>query len=549
MELLEPHGLNPSERDLAVLLGGYVIIWFLWRGDTARARGVIERIEPWIGADRAPMVAILWSCAVALYHSVQGRIDDCRLAVQAGLSLAERSGLQAFDFLLAAQMARCCLVAGDVDQAETWMGVMARTMRGHGYINGAFYWHLHSNAAAQRGNWQQAAEHARGGLAMALDSGVPYLEAHCRIDLARALIGGSVGADEDTAGWAGHLDAAQAIGGAMGSRVIEYLCLDARATAAFRHRDGNEARGLASLREALRLSRAMDGAIWMMAGQNANAPLFDRALSAGIEVEHVQRLIRRHGIMPPEPATAAENWPWPVRIYTLGRFDVLRDDEPLLRSSGKVQLKPLELLKCLCALGGRAVAQDSVTDALWPDAEGDAADQALRTTLHRLRKLLQSDRAVRLEDRQLHLDPHIVWVDCLAFDRVARQPLLADRDGLRRALDAYRGVFLQGESATWTIAFREQLRAQHLRMAERLGALLEDEGDCTGAIGCWLRAIEVEPLAEGLYRRLMQAYARIDRRAEALAVYQRCRLAMLSRLGVSPTAETQALHRSMKDAG
>lgn len=532
--------LDPSDLDSSVLLGGYLVIWFLWRGETPRACGVIERITPWTTSAVSPVVFILWSCAVALHHSVQGQTEACRKVVEQGLDTARRTGLQGFDFLLSAQMARCSLVAGDRAEADTWMAAMAKTMRSHSHVNGAFHCHLHSNAAAQRGDWQQAIAHARSGVGMAVESGVPFVEAHCHIDLARALLGNG-----DTVEWPGHIHAARRIGRTIGSPVVGYLCLESEATAAFSM--GRDAQGLEHLAEALGLSRAMDGAIWQMAGPEARARLYDRALAAGIETDHVQRLIGRHRLTPAEPATAAEAWPWPIRLYTLGRFDLLRDALPL-RASGKVQHKPLELLKCLCAFGGHAVSQDQVTDALWPDTEGDAADQALRTTLHRLRKLLQEDRAVRLEDRHLSLDARYLWADCLAFDRAAHHPQLADRGTLQRTLNRYRGAFLQGESAPWAVAFRERLRAQYMRMAERLGSQLEREGDGSAAIDCYLRAIEVEPLAEALYRHLMNTYARLERRSEALAVYQRCRQSLLSRLGVSPAPETQALYRRLVDA-
>ena len=525
-----------ADRDLSVLLGGYVIIWFLWRGETAKARGVIERVGPW--ADPAsPIVYILWSCALGLYHSVQGETAPCRTAVEEGLTVARRSGLQGFDFLLTAQMARCCLVAGDTAEAETWMASMGGTLGSHGQVTGAFYCHLHCNAAGQHGNWLQALEFARSGMRMAEESGMPVLVAHCHVDLARALLGSA-----DAGEWAGHIDEAQAIARATGWRSVEYLCLEVRAAAAFQ--GGADRLGLDRLAEALALSRAMDGATWLMAGPPASARLYDRALAAGIEVDHVQRLIRRHRLSPPDPATAAETWPWPIRVYTLGRFELLRDGVPL-RSNGKVQSKPLELLKCLLASGGLVVSQDQVADALWPDSEGDAADQTLRTTLHRLRKLLQHEEAVQLEDRQLHLDPRCLWADCLAFDRAAHHPQLTDRDSLRLGLNRYRGLFLPGESAAWAVACRERLRAQYMRMSERLGHLLEQEGDDAAAVDCYVRAIEVEPLAEIFYRRLMSTYARLERRPEALLVYQRCRQSLLSRLGVSPTAETQALHLAL----
>jgi hypothetical protein len=363
-------------------------------------------------------------------------------------------------------------------------------MRGHSHINGAFHRHLLGNVAAQRGHWPQAVDHAREGLAMALESGVPFLEAHCRIDLARALLGQG-GSDE----WAAQIEAARCIGGMIHSPVVALLCLETEATAAFAR--GDDSTGLERLAGALNLSRSLDGAIWQMDGAQATARLYDRALAADIDTEHVRRQIRRRRLLPPKAALAIQAWPWPIRLHTLGSFEILRDDEPL-RSTGKAQLKPLELLKCLCAFGGQRVGQHRVTDLLWPDSEGDAADQALRTTLHRLRKLLQNERAVRLEDRQLYLNPEVVWADFMAFDAAELPSQAADPAALQRTLALYRGPFLAGEPGAWAAPFRERLRAQHARLVERLGAMLDGAGLGPAAVDQYLRAIETATLQDEL---------------------------------------------------
>lgn len=531
--------LDAADGDLSILLGGYLVIWFLWRGETQKASSVIEQVSPWARPQSSPIVMILWHCAVGLFHSVQGETKPCGQAIDAGLALARRTGLHVFDFLLAAQMARGHLIAGSPAQAEPWIAAMGETMRTHSHIDGAFRAHLQSNAASQRGEWQASLDHARRAMDMAFGSGVPWLEAHCHIDLARALLERG-----DRRQWEPHIAAARSIGQTMRSAVVEYLCLEAEAVAAFGTGRRNDA--MERLTRALAVSHAMGGATWRMLGAQASVPLYEHALGAGIEVGHVQHSIRQHRLAPADPATVSDRWPWPIRLYTLGRFEILLDDAPL-RSSGKAQHKPLELLKCLCAFGGQAVAQDRVTDALWPDAEGDAADQALRTTLHRLRKLLGHDQVLRLEDRHLHLDPRLLWADCLAFDRAAHHPRTVDRASLELALGRYRGPFLNGESAFWAIAFRDRLRAHYMGMSERLGALLEADGDWPAAVDRYLRALEIEPMAEGFYRRLMHCYAQLGRRAEALAVYQRCRQTLLGRLGVSPTPATQSLYRELAD--
>ena len=180
-----------------------MIICFLWWGKTTKAKEIIDQLNPWTQSTHiSPLVFILWSCAIALYHSVQGEMDSCVKTIEKALNLAEQTGLHAFDFLLSAQVARCSLMAGELQEAESWLSLMAKTMRSHSHIDGAFYHHLQSNAAAQRKNWQQAIEHARTGIAMSIDAGTPFPEAHCHINLARALIEQGDRTSTRPVGWA-----------------------------------------------------------------------------------------------------------------------------------------------------------------------------------------------------------------------------------------------------------------------------------------------------------------------------------------------------------
>ena len=52
-------------------------------------------------------------------------------------------------------------------------------------------------------------------------------------------------------------------------------------------------------------------------------------------------------------------------------------------------------------------------------------------------------------------------------------------------------------------------------------------------------------MAENFYRRLMVCHAKLGQRAEALTAFQRCRQALLTHLGVSPTRETQILYQKL----
>src|SRR3990167_4148966 len=110
----------------------------------------------------------------------------------------------------------------------------------------------------------------------------------------------------------------------------------------------------------------------------------------------------------------------PIRIFTLGRFEILREGDSV-RFVRKVQRKPLELLKAIISFGGKKVPEDQITDTLWPDAEGDMAHQSFETTLYRLRRLLGNDMVIVLQGGQLTLDDKYCWLDTWAFDQICEK--------------------------------------------------------------------------------------------------------------------------------
>src|SRR5262249_20834227 len=139
------------------------------------------------------------------------------------------------------------------------------------------------------------------------------------------------------------------------------------------------------------------------------------ALRNGIEAGFVKDLIRRRTLEPPD--LEADGWPWPVRIHALGRGSVVIDDEPL-RFRGKAQKKRRELLKAILTEGGRGVDRGRLLASLWAELDGDAASNALDVALHRLRKLLTREDAIRVEDGKFHLDARCVWADTWVFERL-----------------------------------------------------------------------------------------------------------------------------------
>ena len=276
------------------------------------------------------------------------------------------------------------------------------------------------------------------------------------------------------------------------------------------------------------------------------------ALEQGIETDFVANLIRHRRFAP--PPGAPEAWPWPLRIWVLGEFRIERDDQPLT-FEGKAQKKPLEIVKALVALGGRGVGKQRLRDALWPDAEPAAAAAACDMAISRLRKLLAVPDAIWVEEGKVGFNDQSVWIDAFAFDRdVDLLQSILQRSADPAAVAAvterlaarYRGAFLNNdEPQRWSLAARDRYRNRFLRSLGDAGRFHAECGQWPRAIALLERATEEDSLAEEIYRQLMRCHLARDEPAEAARVYRRCRDMLSIQLGIAPSAETEALFRSI----
>ena len=307
---------------------------------------------------------------------------------------------------------------------------------------------------------------------------------------------------------------------------------------------GDRVLALARLREALARAHKGNGRYYLRFSDWAMPPLFVLALDEGIEVGLVQHVIRMFRLKP--PAGAPDSWPWPVRIHTLGRFEVLVNDEPL-EFSRKVPKKTLALLKVLVAYGGQEVSEQSLCDALWGDEEADAAKQALGITVVRLRKLLGVNDAILQQGGKISLDRTLCWVDAWRFEEWSA---LSNESGtVSKGLALYGGAFLpEHEGEAWSVPARERLRGKFIHLLATHGHALEATGDSDGAIRLYLRGIDADPIVEVFHHGLMRCYQRLGRHTEAISAYRRLRQTLSVVLGVAPSAESQALYRKVMEA-
>ena len=248
---------------------------------------------------------------------------------------------------------------------------------------------------------------------------------------------------------------------------------------------GDRAGAGSRVREALALAQEGTRRFYLCYLYCALPRLLTFALNEGIEVTTVRKLIRLFRLKPPKDAP--ENWPWPVRIVTLGRFEVQVAGEPM-EFSRKLPRKTLLLLKSIVALGGRSVSEEALCDALWTDEEADAALNALAITIVRLRKLLGTHEAVIQQGGRISLNPELCRVDAWSFERLG-----ADNAPVLAILNVYGGAFLpEEEGEPWSVAARERLRGKFKAAKAGRGRLLYG---ADGPVRAWVngRSVDLQP--------------------------------------------------------
>ncbi len=313
-------------------------------------------------------------------------------------------------------------------------------------------------------------------------------------------------------------------------------------------RRGETDRALHLTRSAFETSKRTGYAYWFRFLPDVLPHACELALSAGIEPAYVTSVVRRYGVQPLHPHL--KDWPWPLRVSALGKFAVAKAGVELDASRAGTR-KPMELLKAIIALGVDSVPAVALVDALWPDADGDAGHKALDTTVHRLRKQLGDDRAVVVKAGKLGIDSNTCFVDVSAFERIVQEASgCSDRHRahqLSAGLQAhYCGPLFGAEPLEpWMRGPRQRLGARFLACAATLGAVLEQHGDTDSAVELYLHAIDVDPKAEPMYRRLMDCYRKRERLADAADAYRRCCAALQAETAAKPSAETEALYRAI----
>lgn len=525
-------------------------IYYSWIGKFSQCDVLLGEVKRLSSSFQASMTdQILAGVMLAGKHLWDATsAEESEKRISEGLRVGTTTGLHFWDHMLFALGIYASLIRCEMNKAEWYLEEMRSRLIPSRKGTYVAYYMLNCLYKFLKGNFTEALNSAESGLMFQEKTGYMFARIVLLHEMAHVLHAlKEKGAQE-------YLEQALDMAVLTKSTIFEFGCRLTRALFAF---DGGQDKdGVELLREALLLGRKHSyySLLWWW-DPAAMSRLAVKALEYGIETDYVTDLIRIRKLMPEEPPVHLENWPWPVKIYTLGSFRIELSGKPVV-STGKVQKKPLELLKFVIAAGGRDVPEEWMIDALWPEAEGDAGHKSFENTVARLRKLLGSEKYLLLQEGKLTLDPRSCWVDAWAVGRIIRAAQEEWKKGARpsdralelaeKALSHYIGPFLAGETnKAWVVSPREKLKSNCIKMVGLLVFHWKSRGAWGKAIEYLTKGLEIDELAEDLRRDLMVCYRKAGRVIDAIKTYHHFREVLARSIGMEPSDAMEALYREM----
>ncbi len=247
-----------------------------------------------------------------------------------------------------------------------------------------------------------------------------------------------------------------------------------------------------------------------------------------------------------------------LAIFLLGSPRLELDGEPV-----EVERRKAIALMAYLVVTDYSHSRDVLATLLWPEYDQTRARAALRRTLSVLNK---ASTGIGLDvDREtigLKQDPKL-WVDLQQFhQRLAACRRHAHPDTevcaaclplLTEAVTLYRDDFLAGFTLRdsppfdeWQFFQTENLRRELAGALEKLVQGHTAQAEYEPAIAYARRWLGLDPLHEPAHRQLMQLYAWTDQHAAAMRQYQECAQILEKELGISPSAETEALYEQIR---
>ncbi len=279
--------------------------------------------------------------------------------------------------------------------------------------------------------------------------------------------------------------------------------------------------------------------------------VYGYALSEKIEVGYVLTLIGLQRIQPDNFGRILPEWPWPVRITTLGRFSITVNNQPLDLS--RQSARPLQLLKFLVSRARAPIPVPELIESLWPELDGEKGINNYKVTLSRLRKLIGKEAVIQ-NDNRLFLSRANCWVDAWVVQglvkRAQREEFLLGKQLNRshQLLELSKGAFLPNDSDYWLMSYRDEIRKDYLDLLSAVTEGFVEDKKFDEAIELGKNGLTIDDANEAIYISMMKAYQKLNQVEAIENLYSQYQKIIQVRYGIEPSNTIKEIYQDLIDA-
>lgn len=248
-----------------------------------------------------------------------------------------------------------------------------------------------------------------------------------------------------------------------------------------------------------------------------------------------------------------------LRVYTLGRFVVCRNDEQLSEEHSRSR-KLWDLLMYIITHRDKPLTAESITESLWPEQEYENPGSVIKNLVHRLRHKIDSDPSV--PKLSLVVNHHgcykfnpetACWLDAEEFETLcsdARTYVKSDPAQAcalyRKAAELYKGEYLpESPYSDWVMPTRHYYRQLYIDCVSKLLTLLKEQHDYAQMLIECEKAFSIEHLEEVFHLRYLEALIGEGEISRARAHYDYISSLLYKEFGAKPSSAMVKLYQAI----
>lgn len=199
------------------------------------------------------------------------------------------------------------------------------------------------------------------------------------------------------------------------------------------------------------------------------------------------------------------------------------------------------------------VSKERILEDLWPNMNPVQTSTWLHTYIYQIRSVLKKyglDQGLNYKNKGYCLDSKGKSSDVKQFEKLLTHAMVERIDYpseyLKKAIQFYRGEFLQGFYNTWIVEEKNRLERLYLTILERLSKIHIEAKEYPDAMVYLRMLLKLDPLSEYAHEMLMRIYEKTGDRTSVINHFKAYYKTLNDELGIEPKKEIKALYNRCK---